>query len=239
MRRTLPAAYGRVAASLGHVCTTVSAPTEEEMVAKAEIAFSLGSDIVEFRIDLMEGVPSGPLRRLAGYARRSIITVRRREQGGRFSGEERERLGLIKSLCKLRPAYVDIEATTAVENEEWFSSLPRTPKKIISWHDFSGTPSVSVLRTALSRATALGDVSKIVTTAINLEDNLKVLSLYGRRRGDLIAFCMGPEGSASRLVSMQIGSPVTYASLPGEPVAPGQLSVTTLVGLKRLWERTR
>ncbi len=37
------------------------------------------------------------------------------------------------------------------------------------------------------------------------------------------------------MASIRARQPVVYASLPGEPVAPGQLSVETVVGLKRLW----
>ena len=45
---------------------------------------------------------------------------------------------------------------------------------------------------------------------------------------------MGPDGTASRILSLQLGSPVVYASLPGEPVAPGQLSVVTVKTLKTM-----
>jgi 3-dehydroquinate dehydratase type I len=93
------------------------------------------------------------------------------------------------------------------------------------------------LKRARAGADAIGDVSKIVTTAKKTEDNRRVLRLYEEDPEALIAFCMGGAGTASRLASLQLGSPVTYASLPNEPVAPGQLSVTTVVGLKMLWER--
>ena len=66
---------------------------------------------------------------------------------------------------------------------------------------------------------------------------MTVLRLYEEEPEKLIAFCMGPMASFSRLVGLPLGSPIVYASLPNEPVAPGQLSVTTVKRLKRMWEK--
>ena len=87
------------------------------------------------------------------------------------------------------------------------------------------------------RARKFGETVKIVTTAKAPEDIISVLELYRRDPRNLIAFCMGADGVASRVASLQFGSPVVYASLPNEPVAPGQLPVQLVVALKRLAER--
>jgi 3-dehydroquinate dehydratase-1 len=223
----------------GQVCTTISAKTVEEMAEKAATAFDLGTDIVEFRIDLADETLSRITEGLGSFARRAIFTVRRKEEGGGFKGSEIERLGLISDLSELRPLYLDIELSTATERPDWYGSLPSTSRRIVSWHDFTGTPSLSVLRKARASAGAMGEVAKIVTMAKKRADNLRVLKLYEEDPEDLIAFCMGAAGSASRLASLQLGSPVTYASLPTEPVAPGQLSVTTIVGLLGGWRKAR
>jgi 3-dehydroquinate dehydratase type I len=89
------------------------------------------------------------------------------------------------------------------------------------------------------RAGSLGDIAKIVTMARTGEDNLRVLRLYEEDPRNLIAFCMGEAGMVSRLVSLQMGAPIIYASLPNEPVAPGQLSVTAVTRLKKMWEAGR
>jgi 3-dehydroquinate dehydratase type I len=222
---------------LGKVCTTIAAKTSEEMGRKAALAFALGSDLVEFRVDMLDEAPSSTVEGLRRFARKAIITVRRKDEGGGFMGSEAERLALISELSGLKPLYVDVELSTVVENPEWFGSLERAPKKITSWHDFAGTPGLSALRKARKSAGAHGDVVKIVTTAKKVEDNGRVLRLYEDEPEALIAFCMGEAGTASRLASLQLGSPVTYAALPNEPVAPGQLSVSTVAGLKKLWER--
>ena len=223
----------------GLVCTTVSAKTGGEMATKAAAAFALGTDIVELRLDLLRRPSLAVAEELSHLAKRSVFTVRRRDEGGGFEGTEPERLALIEGLCELQPLYVDIELTTVEESRGWFAELPRTPRKIVSWHDFSKTPSFPALKRSRSRAGAAGSIAKVVTTAKSGEDNLKVLRLYEENPENLIAFCMGALGMVSRVLSLQLGSPIVYASLPNEPVAPGQLSVSTVLGLKRIWEGRR
>ncbi len=223
---------------LGLVCTTISAETPKEMVQKAESAFAFGSDLVELRFDLLRS-PEAPVpRKLARISRRSVITVRRGDEGGAFSGTEPARLALLSRLGNLRPRLIDVELRTARENPGWFGALPRTSLRIVSWHDLSGTPAFRVLEKARAEAASVGDVAKIVTKATRFEDSLRVLRLYETGPSGLVAFCTGPAGAASRLASMRLGSPIIYAALPGEPVAPGQISVETVAGLKKIWGGT-
>jgi 3-dehydroquinate dehydratase I len=220
---------------LGLVCTTISADTPKDMVRKAASAFAYGSDLVELRFDLLRSPDAKVPQELARISRRSVITVRRSDEGGAFPGTEPERLALLSRLCGLRPRFMDVELRTARENPAWFGALPRTSLRIVSWHDLSGTPALRVLEKARSAAASMGHVAKIVTKAARFEDSLRVLRLYETDPSGLVAFSTGPAGAASRLVSMQLGSPVIYAALPGEPVAPGQISVETVVGLKKIW----
>jgi 3-dehydroquinate dehydratase I len=224
---------------LGKICTTIAAETCEGMATKATAAFSLGTDIVEFRIDKLpkKTSPATVGRRLGRFAARAVVTVRSKDEGGGFWGNEDERLVIISELAaRMRPAFMDIELATAKRHGSWFKRLTsasaRPEKVIVSWHDFSGTPEFDVLRETRKEAREYGDIVKIVTMAKTAEDNLKLLMLYQESARGLIAFCMGPEGTASRVLSLQLGSPVVYASLPGEPVAPGQLSVVTVKSLK-------
>jgi 3-dehydroquinate dehydratase len=45
---------------------------------------------------------------------------------------------------------------------------------------------------------------------------------------------MGELGIISRVVSMRLGAPLVYASLPNEPVAPGQLSIPVMQILRSM-----
>lgn len=230
--------------SLGKICTTVAADTCDTVAAKAKTAISLGTDIVEFRLDkLTEAALGTVVRQLQPFARRAIVTVRSKEEGGGFRGEEEERLELISSIAtKMKPAYLDVELRTVEANPKWFQALSgvssRSWKTIVSWHDFGGTPDLKVLRTKRAGAAKWGEVAKIVTMARTPQDNLTLLTLYRDDPRGLIAFCMGSDGTASRVLSLKLGSPVVYASLPGEPVAPGQLSVVTVKALKEMMMMT-
>ena len=221
---------------LGLVCTTISAETPREMARKAASAFAFGSELVELRFDLLRSPDAAIPAELSKTSRRSVITVRRRDEGGAFSGTEPERLGLLSRLSGLRPRFMDLELQTLLENPGWYATLPRTSQRIVSWHDLSGTPTLSVLEKTRMAAASMGDMAKIVTKATRFEDSLRVLRLYEKGASRLVAFSTGPSGAASRLASMQLGSPIVYAALPGEPVAPGQISVETVVGLKRILE---
>ena len=216
------------------LCTSIVAETPAEMARKAALAFALGTDYVEFRVDKL----SKPTARIAGalsrFARRCVVTVRSEREGGSFQGEEDDRLELISKLARMRPAYLDVELSTVRENGGWWESLPGGSKRVVSWHDFSSTPGLRALKGLRDEALRVGDVAKLVSTATEAEDNLTMLSLCEEDPGRVIAFCMGGLGAVSRVLSLRVGSPLVYASLPNEAAAPGQLSITTMKRLRRL-----
>ena len=102
---------------------------------------------------------------------------------------------------------------------------------IRSFHDFEGTPPEATLLSLLEKGRRFGgEVVKIVTTATSQADVDAVLSLYREvEPGTLVAFCMGPDGRASRLEALRLGAPFTYACLtPEEATAPGQLTAAEM-----------
>jgi 3-dehydroquinate dehydratase type I len=218
------------------LCTSVGADSPRELERKASLAFSLGSDLVEFRIDRLTGgiSPRELEAELAVYVERAIITVRSRREGGGFKGGEARRLDLISRLAELRPAYVDIELATAKENKKWVKSLPKDVERIVSWHDFKGTPALEGLRSTCQEGLGYGSLAKVVTTARCADDNLTALALCEDEPGKVISFCMGELGTISRVLSMRLRAPLAYASIPDEAVAPGQLSISTMRRLRSM-----
>jgi 3-dehydroquinate dehydratase-1 len=218
------------------LCTSVGADSPEELAEKATLAFSLGSDLVEFRIDrLTKGISPRELEaELSVFARRAIFTVRPGREGGAFGGSETQRLDLISHLAKMRPAYLDIELSTAKENSKWLESLPREVERISSWHDFKRTPGLEALRSIREEELDYGTLAKVVTTAKSVDDNITILSLCADEPSMTISFCMGALGTLSRVVSMRLGAPLAYVSIPNEAVAPGQLSISTMRKLRRM-----
>ena len=218
------------------ICTSVGADSLPELARKGSLAYSLGSDLVEFRIDkLAKGsTPRELENELSLFAERAVFTVRAKREGGAFLGSEAQRLDLISRLADIRPAYMDIELSTATANASWRKSLPGDVQKIVSWHDFKGTPSLQSLRSKAAQELDLGSLAKVVTTARSAEDNVTTLTLCRDRPGRIVSFCMGELGTVSRVVSMAIGTPLVYASIPNEAVAPGQLSITTMRRLRSM-----
>jgi len=210
------------------ICIPITAERTGAAIEMMERATPL-ADLVEFRIDRMQ---NPEMERLLGAARTPVIvTNRRRDEGGGFSGTEEERVAFLVEAARLGADYVDIETETAPAlKEELRQVCARSKtKRIASWHDFSGTPPAAFLKMKLAACMADGpDIVKIVTHADDATDGLRILELipYARQRGQaVIAFCMGETGRISRIMAPLLGSAISYASLePEEASAPGQLT---------------
>jgi len=213
------------------ICIPIVAKDQRAALMQMERGFPL-ADILELRIDQIKNLNlEGLLRWKRG---RVLVTNRRKDEGGGFSGTERERVKLLKEAVALGVDYVDIEVRTEEalikELSAKIGNHHGRVKWIVSHHDFSGTPSERSLRRRLDECNRTGaDIVKIVTYANTVDDNLRVLGLipYARRRGlEIIAFCMGEVGQISRIMAPLLGSYSSYVSLEkGAESAPGQLTV--------------
>jgi 3-dehydroquinate dehydratase type I len=108
----------------------------------------------------------------------------------------------------------------------------RGAKVIISFHDYSQTPSERRLTQVLYAEKKLGgDVCKIVTTARRPRDNLAVLGFVQNEalKVRLVSFAMGSRGVPSRVLSPLFGAEFTFAALSGKSkTADGQLTIDEL-----------
>lgn len=220
------------------ICVPVTAPTTDGALGKMARA-ALVADIVELRID---GMGEIDLARLLKTPRPPVIvTNRRREEGGSFSGTEEERVARLREAARLKAEYVDIEAATdkALKDELRRVCEGSGTKRISSWHDFSGTPPAESLRVKFTKCMADGAaIVKIVTLARDPGDNLRLLELIPRSREigqEIAAFCMGEAGKFSRIAAPLLGAAIGYASLEqGEGSAPGQLTVRQMREILRV-----
>jgi 3-dehydroquinate dehydratase type I len=195
------------------------------------------ADLIELRMDYLKD-PALDLLLKAGE-KPLIITNRWKREGGRFGGDEQNRLAVLREAVGLGSAFVDVElASEGSSLRELIKNRKRT-RLIFSSHDFQRTPSTEELQGLLDRMIRYrANVAKIVTFARSWEDNLKVLSLipYARKRKQaVVAFCMGEKGKMSRIFSPRMGAAWTYAFLGRKRAsAPGQL---TIEETKSIWER--
>jgi len=154
-----------------------------------------------------------------------VGTLRPIREGGKFSGNEKNRISIIKLIAEYNPLLLDIELNTLSKNKNLRLYLKSTGTDIlVSWHSFQQTPDISVLKKKLAQMKKFSNNIKIVTMAKSINDATRVLSLYKNNNTKLIAFSMGNYGRVSRILCLFLGSPYTYVSL-GKPVAPGQFSV--------------
>jgi 3-dehydroquinate dehydratase-1 len=191
----------------------------------------------EIRLDYLEE-PAPDLTRLFRSLPGPVIATNRlAAEGGRWTGTEAARRGMLEAALDLGVTCLDVElAADAVWRRELAARRGET-KLILSWHDFAGTPDAARLDAVLEEMLAANaDIVKLVTLAKQPEDNLRVLSLIPRAKAqgkEIIAFCMGPLGKWSRVAAPLVGSWLTFAPFSKTGAsAPGQLTVNDL---KRVW----
>lgn len=203
----------------------------QEALIKMEEGFAQ-AELLELRID---GIRKVNLKKLMAHKKGKIlVTNRSKQEGGAFAGGEGKRVTLLKEAVDLGADYVDIEMRTEdaliSELKKKIEVFRGRTKLILSYHNHTRTPNLKDLRRKLEEGYGAGaDMVKIVPTAGEMEDNLKVLGLipYAQQKGlEIIAFCMGEKGKISRVMAPFLGSYLTYASLAkGEESAPGQMTV--------------
>ena len=195
------------------------------------------ADLIELRVDYLRNAELEKL--LKAGERPLIVTNRRKAEGGRYRGDEKKRLAILRQAVDLGAAFVDVEMRTERSSLRELIKNKNGTRMILSSHDFQRTRSGGELRKLLDRMMRQGaDVAKIATFARSWDDNLKVLALipYARKRGQaIVTFCMGEKGKMSRIFSPLMGAAWTYASLGRRRAsAPGQLTVTEM---REIWER--
>lgn len=200
------------------ICVSIGRTRHKMIVLEHRALAERGAQLVELRLDWLSRIPD--LGRLIDNRPTPvIITCRRREDGGRWRGNEDQRLTILRSAIVAGVEYVDIE-------EDIASSIPRygDTKRIISYHNFEETP--ADIEQIHARMTKLDpDIIKVVTLANSPGDAVRMLELSRRSDIPTIGFCMGEMGLFSRVLCGKFGSPITYATFSRDrELAPGQLS---------------
>ena len=217
-------------------CVSIAENTPKKLIQTLKIALKK-SDYVELRFDFLkaEQIPQ-VLETVKKDLKKIVCTLRPKTEGGKFAGNEKERISILKLIAEYNPFLLDIEFNTMKQNKDLVKYLKTTKTKLlISGHDFKKTPSLTELKKKLNQMSKFSSNVKIVTTAKSTEDSTRVLQLYSNKEKiNLIAFTMGNPGRISRILSLYLGSPYAYVSL-GKPVAPGQFSldeVKKIINLK-------
>ncbi|MET7425885.1 type I 3-dehydroquinate dehydratase [Dactylosporangium sp. NPDC005555] len=211
---------------------------DEDAGRDAALVRDLRVDVAELRVDWYASTDPGhalrQVRPFAGAA--TLATVRSKDEGGYWAGDEPSRLRLYAALVPEVDA-VDVElASTEIRAGVVAAARAHGTLVILSHHDFTTTPSPARLDALAEEGFAAGaDLVKVSTMAHGPDDlrTLTEFTLRHQHRG-VIAIAMGAEGAASRLMLPVLGSRITYSAIGGRP-APGQLPFEETVRLLELF----
>jgi 3-dehydroquinate dehydratase/shikimate dehydrogenase len=193
------------------------------------------ADLFEVRADRWSGSADDLAVALAQLGREAIVAVRPKWQGGDFGGSEVERITLLRAAARTA-SYIDVELRSA------FATMAFAPaKKIISTHDFEGTPD-DLERMAAELRSVAPDAAfaKLATTTRSLAEVVRLLRLRDAPGAGppLVPIGMGEAGLPTRLLAGRLGIPLVYGHPPGAgPTAPGQQDVLQLAELYRVREQ--
>jgi 3-dehydroquinate dehydratase type I len=207
------------------ICIPIIAPKTDLAIEKIMRANTL-ADMLELRLDLMDSFDGSKI--LQAAAKPVLVTYRSKIEGGMGSTDPDIYTRQVLAALRLGADLVDVELRLPEKWRELIFNARGQTGIVISSHIQGSTPPQKSLEKIFRDSIATGaQVVKIVTRAENWSDNLRLLNLIPKARDvdiPIIAFCMGPLGKASRVISHLMGGYLTFASLnAGEESADGQI----------------
>ena len=205
------------------LCVSLTTETIEETLASLH-APTRAFDVAEVRLDYIR---EPDVRRLLGGRPCPVVVTNRPErEGGRWTGDEAQRLRILEEADRLGADFVDVE----------LDSLPRFRRQgrarlAVSYHNFTETPTdIEAIARRIEGTDA--DIVKIAVQAKSLRDNLMVFRVLRAARKPTIAVTMGEHGHVSRVLGPKFGAFLVFASLEaGREAAPGQVPIRDLLDL--------
>jgi 3-dehydroquinate dehydratase/shikimate dehydrogenase len=197
------------------ICVVIGRTRHKMVQIEIQEAAKQGAKFIELRLDFLAKAPDFK-RLLENKPCPMVATVRRPQDGGRWSGSEEARLALLRQAIVAGFDWVDLE-TDIADNVRRFKDV----KRIISYHNMREVP--ADLENIYQRMCSQdGDVVKLAVRAQHPKDNVRVLQLLKNTPKPTVAFCMGDLGLPSRILGAKFGAPFTYAAFNKERgIAPG------------------
>jgi 3-dehydroquinate dehydratase/shikimate dehydrogenase len=224
--------------SLPRICVALGLPTAAQLYKAAEQEYKDGSTFLEFRLDYLSD-PAQGIEAIRNFVKRYgdaqiLGTCRHQANHGHFSGSIDRQINLLAAAGNAGAAAVDLEIESAEKAKESTASLRKQVALIVSYHNFTSTPSLSGISRRVLRVPA--DAYKIIVTARKPSDNLRMIQFAreGLDSAPLIAFAMSEVGVATRILAPSCGCLYTYAApLEGQGTASGQVSGRLMHNLYR------
>ncbi len=224
------------------IVVPVALGAEQDVRRRIHLAKEAGAELVELRGDALplgeETVPEllALLRAAAEEAGELplLFTLRTKAEGGSFGGDD----ALYSLICAavIRSGLADlVDLEYRREGAAALGALARRcgVKSVFSSHHFEGTPGQEEIMGSLLEMAGMGaDVAKAACMPASFGDCVTVLAAGAEAKRTLpipaILISMGKEGTLSRISGEAFGSAATFACLPGQESAPGQLEIHEL-----------
>jgi len=184
-------------------------------------------DLFELRLDALSAAVQAIQNGVGKLPAPLIVTARHPREGGVNQLTSRERRELLRAFLP-HATWIDLELRSARALAPVLrEARTRGIRVIISFHDFTGTPSASRLDEVARRAQSLGRDMVKIATQTDTPAQLKRLLDFSRRSPGVVAMGIGKLGRESRFELARRGCTLNYAHLSASRVA-GQLSIPEL-----------
>jgi len=201
------------------ICVSIGRTRHKMMMMEIQLAAEAGAQLIELRLDFLARAID--LKRLlANKPCPMLATIRRREDGGRWSRSEDERQMLMRQAIVGGFDWVDVE-TDIADKVRRFGPV----KRVVSYHNQRELPAnLDEIYERMLRQDA--DVLKVAVRIDKPQDNWRLLRLMKQAKKPTIAIAMGDYGAPTRILAAKYGAPFTYAAFNKERgIAPGMFSL--------------
>lgn len=187
-------------------------------------------DLIELRLDKFEKAPD--IKELLAQKRKPVlVSCRRPQDGGHWSGSETERLALLRQCIIDKADYVEIELDVADQIRPFPGS-----QRVISYTNMQGVPAdLAEIYERLQQCRP--DVIKLTTLARTPEEAWPLIQIAARATTPTVIVGLGKPGIMLSILGQKVGMPWTYAALErGLEAYPGQVTVADLKDIYRFGE---
>jgi len=188
-------------------------------------------DLFEVRLDCLAKITEELEIKLSSVRAPLIITARHPREGGANKLSLRERRNLLTRFLP-QAKYVDVELRTASALHSLLCMAEhKKVRPIISFHNFTSTPSLRILRAKAHAAKKHGaNIFKVATRTDTPLEVARLLSFLTSKNVDIPVSAMGigKLGAISRVLLARARSALVYGSITRESNIEGQLSLEQL-----------
>ena len=195
----------------------------------AQAARAQGADIIELRLDLIDGDPVEIVHQCKTISALPIIaTFRSAQEGGRYFGNPGEWAKKIAPVIPLVD-YIDVEQQFAQQA----APVKEAGKKIVASHHSAQMMPLHILFVLEQELRSYGDIPKIIVTPSNEDDLIDLIAFTRAAKKPICTGVMGAQFRYARAILPLFGSEFVYCHT-GVPTAEGQYSVEEFVALAKM-----